>query len=238
MDGAPHGLLLVIPALLGALAGLPVGVLLARWLTRRDYRYDDEQHLPARSLSWVPVAVAVPAALVAAGQVPDRPALGALLLAAIPLLVALSAIDLDTQRLPDRFVKPGIVVAAVGLAVVSASEGEWEPLLDGILAGAVLGGFYLANVLLGDMVGTVSGMGLGDAKLGVVLGLLLGPLSWAHVLIATVLAFVTAGVQALWLVLARGGTRATHLAFGPHMVLGALVVLCVPGALVVVGARS
>lgn len=226
----------MIRALPGALVGLAVGVVLARWLARRGYRYDDEQHLPARSLSWVVAAVTLATALVAAGQLPDRPALGVLLLVSVPFLVALSAIDLDTHRLPDRLVKPAIVLAVLALAGVATVEERWDPVVSGVLAGAVLGGFYLANVVLGELVGTVSGMGLGDAKLAVVLGLLLGPLSWAHVLIATVLAFVTAGVHALWLVMVRGGTRSTHLAFGPHMVLGTLVVLALPGALVIVGA--
>ncbi|MGL4176582.1 MAG: hypothetical protein ACRCSN_10930, partial [Dermatophilaceae bacterium] len=66
----------------------------------------------------------------------------------------------------------------------------------------------------------------------------LGPLSWAHVVVATVVAFGTAGVHGLWLVLARGANRRTHLAFGPHLVLGTLVVAGVPGALALAGVAA
>ncbi|MGL4745328.1 MAG: prepilin peptidase [Dermatophilaceae bacterium] len=215
----------------GAGGGLALGVLLARALSRRGYRYDDERDLPLRSVRWVPVAVAVAAAVVAAGQFGPRPTLGGVLLAFVPFLVGLAAIDIDTHRLPDRFVRPGIVAALLGVALVAAVERTADPLVAGVLAGLALGAFYLANVVLGELVGSGAGMGLGDAKLAVVLGLLLGPLSWAHVVVATVLAFVTAGAHGLWLVLARGGTRRTHLAFGPHLVVGTILVIGAPGAL-------
>ncbi len=222
--------------LLGALAGGLTGALAHRYLRTRRYRYADESGLPERDTRWVLVVTPLATGLVAAGHVPERPALGVLLAASVPVLAVLSAIDLDTRRLPDRWVFPSSAAALAGLGVVSLLEGSTAPLTAGLVAGAVLGAFYLVNVVVGELVGSGGGMGLGDAKLGVLLGLLLGPLSWAHVVVATVLAFLAAGVQAGWMVLGRGAERGAHLAFGPHMAGAAVAVLAAPGVVAVVEA--
>lgn len=241
MDAAARGLRLVTVlyvALAGALVGALAGLGLRRHLDGHGYRYPDERELPRRDTRWVLVATPLAVALVAVGQVPPRPALGVLLAVAVPLLVGLSAIDLDTRRLPDRWVLPGCAAALVGLAVVCLVERSAAALLAGVLGGVVLGAFYLVNVVVGEVVGSGGGMGLGDAKFGVLLGLLLGPLSWAHVVVATVVAFLAAGVQALVLVARRRAGRGSSLAFGPHMALGAGVVLATPGAIALVGGGS
>ena len=78
------------------------------------------------------------------------------------------------------------------------------------------------------IIGGGSGMGVGDAKLAPSLGLLLGHLTWGAVLVATMATFLLGGLAALWLVLARGASRSTHLAFGPAMVAGPLGALVLP----------
>ncbi|NHA69468.1 prepilin peptidase [Phycicoccus flavus] len=234
--GAPLlGLRLMVWLLLagGVAAGLAAGALLTRHLRGRTYRYDDETDLPLRGTRWVLPVTALTLGLVAAGQVPPHPALGVLLSLAVPVLVGLSAIDLDTRRLPDRWTYPAAGVALVGLGVVALVDGSVRPLVAGVVGGVALGAFYLLNVVLGAFVGSGEGMGLGDAKLGVVLGLLLAPLSVAHVVVATVLAFLSAGAQALVMLARRRAGRGSSLAFGPHMALGAGVVLAAPGTLAV-----
>ncbi|WP_030527507.1 A24 family peptidase [Phycicoccus jejuensis] len=222
--------------LLGALAGGVAGVVAHRYLRTRRYRYPDEADLPVRDTRWVLLVTPLATGLVAAGHVPHRPALGVLLAASVPVLAVLSAIDLDTRRLPDRWVFPSAATALVGIAAVSVVEGTASPLVAGAVAGVALGGFYLVNVVIGEMVGSGGGMGLGDAKLAVPLGLVLGPLSAAHVVVATVLAFVAAGVQGGWMVLVRRSGRGSHLAFGPHLAGAAVAVLAAPGVAALVGA--
>ncbi|MBR7742627.1 prepilin peptidase [Phycicoccus sp. BSK3Z-2] len=221
---------------LGLALGAALAPVLRRVLDRRGYRYPDEAHLPHRDTRWVLLVLPVALALVLAARVPTDAALGVLLAAAVPFLVAVSAIDLDTRRLPDRWVGPGVLTGLLGLVVVALIRGTLDPLVAGVLGALALGGFYLLNVVVGASIGAGDGMGLGDAKLAVLLGLLLGPLSWTHVVVATVLAFVLAGVQALWMVLARGAGRRSSLAFGPHMALGTVLVLAAPGVGALVGA--
>ena len=219
-----------------AVLGGVLGAVLKQRLDRRAYRYDDEQDLPRRSHAWVVPGTAVGMGLMAAAHMPDSAALTAVQVLVVPVLTALSAIDLDTQRLPDRIVLPATAVVLVGIAVAAVVDGSMSTLTGALVGAVALGAFYLANVVLGELVGSVAGMGLGDAKLALLLGLLLGAHSWAHLVVATVMAFVAAGCQAAYLVTVRGAGRRTHLAFGPHMALGAVVVLALPGARSLVGA--
>lgn len=103
------------------------------------------------------------------------------------------------------------------LVVTAAATGEWAPLAWSAAGAGVLGALFLALALL-------SSMGLGDVKLAAITGLLIGPLGWAGLLTATVAAFAASAIYALVL-LARGAGRRAHLAFGPGIILGAVVAL-------------
>jgi len=235
VDGPSRGVRLMLPLILGSAYGAAAGAASAGWLRTVAHRLPEEQGLPRRGVTWVAVATTVFAALVAAGQATSGTARATVTTLILPVLVLLSAIDIDTRRLPDRLTLPAGVAGVVGLAVAAALDGRpataWRP-----LAGAVvLAAFYLVNLVIGDIVGSVAAMGLGDVKFALVLGALLGAHSWSHVVVATVLAFVSAGVQALVMIL-RGASRRSHLAFGPHMALGALVVLAAPGLTELAGA--
>ena len=140
------------------------------------------------------------------------------------LLLILCAVDLDVHRLPDALTGPTFLIALTGLTGVAVVEGDWLSWRRALLAALVLGALYLVLVLIGGG----SGMGVGDAKLAPSLGLLLGHLTWGAVLVATMATFLLGGLAALWLVLARGASRSTHLAFGPAMVAGTLGALVLP----------
>jgi leader peptidase (prepilin peptidase)/N-methyltransferase len=66
-------------------------------------------------------------------------------------------------------------------------------------------------------------MGSGDVTLGGFLGLFLGWNSFEAVLLGLLVAFLTAGVFALLAVLLRKAGRNTRFAFGPFLIVGALV---------------
>jgi leader peptidase (prepilin peptidase) / N-methyltransferase len=127
-----------------------------------------------------------------------------------PALVLLAAIDFEHHLLPNDIVGPASVV--VGVIVVIASPGA---LLTHLAAGAALGFFFLAFALIFR-----GSLGIGDAKLGFLLGLALGSRTFAGVLIA----FAGLLVAAL-AVLARQGlsARKQALAFGPYLALGGIV---------------
>ncbi|WEV77362.1 prepilin peptidase [Janibacter cremeus] len=206
-----------------ALLGGAVGLWCARWLRSQAYRYEDEVDLPTRRVGWVVLAcVLLPALLVLAR--PDQPLLVTVQSVAAIALVVLGAIDIDVFRLPDMITYPlaaGVVVGLLGAALVADDVDAW---VRALISGLALGGFYLVLVLVGGG----AGMGLGDAKLAPSLGMLLGHLSWAHVLLGTLSSFLLAGVAAAYLVVFTGAGRKSHLAFGPYLVAGTLLVLVAP----------
>lgn len=213
---------LLLPALIGA-AGAGVPALVAqRWLGSGAHRYEDEADIRRGALAWlVPVAVLVGALLGLAWG--DRPALAVVFVLASVVLLVLTAIDIDVRRLPDRLTYPLFLGSLVGLFVVGLVEGELDDWVRALLGAAALGGLYFLLALIGGG----NRMGLGDVKLSPSVGLLLGYLSWTHVVLGTAVCILSAGVVAAVLLI-RGASRKSHLAFGPHMVIGALVVLVLP----------
>ncbi len=71
---------------------------------------------------------------------------------------------------------------------------------------------------------TPNGLGLGDVKLGPLLGLYLGWLGVAPVVLGVFLGFVVQAVLAVVLLAARRVSRDSALPFGPALLAGALVV--------------
>lgn len=133
---------------------------------------------------------------------------------------ALGVVDARTHRLPDAVTLPAVVVVGLllGLAAVAADDGA--RLVRAAAAAAVLGGAHLLLHLVHRR-----GLGLGDVKLAVLLGLPAGWTGWDAVWWAGVLPFLLGGLAALALVVARRATRHTALAFGPWMLAGAAAAL-------------
>jgi len=126
------------------------------------------------------------------------------------VLVAISAIDLERFIIPNRIVLPAAAVVLVAQTVLHPSP-EWA--LAGLGAAAFL--FLAALAYPG-------GMGMGDVKLALLLGFMLG----RSVAIAIFVAVITALVPSVVL-LARHGraARKMRIPFGPFLALGGVVAL-------------
>ncbi len=153
------------------------------------------------------------------GPVPELPAF--LVLAVSGVLLA--AIDLRHHLLPDRVVLPTLVAGAVMLAGAAAVEGEWPALMRALLAAAAVFGVLLAMALVSP-----AGMGMGDVKLGAVLGLHLGWLGWPQVVTGLFAGFLLQAVLALGLLAVRRVGLRAELPFGPALLLGAGLVVLLP----------
>lgn len=153
-------------------------------------------------------------------QVPATLALGLLawlavgpVVATIPALYIaavapeLTRVDLAQHRLPNRLVLPGLVVGLLAAAGSWATTGA-PPVVPLVAALGYSGVLFL--FALGG------GMGMGDVKLAAVLGL---ASPTATVAIASpLLAFLTGGVAAVVVLVARG--RGGRIAFGPFLLAG------------------
>ncbi|QDB79347.1 MULTISPECIES: prepilin peptidase [Georgenia] len=139
--------------------------------------------------------------------------------AAVVLAVAgvlLAAEDLASHRLPNAVLGPTGAALAALLVLAAALTGEWAGLGRAALAAVLCGAGYLLLALLRP-----TGLGMGDVKLGALLGAWLGWLGWGAVLLGVVAGFVLGGLAGLVLLATRRATRTTAIAFGPWLLLGA-----------------
>ncbi|SEC69874.1 leader peptidase (prepilin peptidase) / N-methyltransferase [Streptomyces sp. 2131.1] len=146
-----------------------------------------------------------------------RPELAVWLVLA-PVGVLLASIDHRVHRLPDMLTLPAAGAAAVLLglaALLPEHAGSW---LSALLGGLVLGGFYLLLFLVNP-----DGMGLGDVKLALSLGAVLGWYGWAVVFAGGFAGFLFGAGYGLALVVLRRAGRKTGIPFGPFMIAGAFL---------------
>jgi leader peptidase (prepilin peptidase)/N-methyltransferase len=126
------------------------------------------------------------------------------------VLVAVSAIDLEHRIIPNRIVVPAAAIVLVARTVIDPSP-EWA------LGALAAGGFLFLAILVYP-----SGMGMGDVKLALLLGAMLG----RTVGVALMFGMLAALVPAIVLMVRHGSAaRKMALPFGPFLALGGLVAL-------------
>jgi len=126
------------------------------------------------------------------------------------VLVAVSAIDLEHRIIPNRIVLPATVVVLVANTLRDLSP-EWA------LAALGASGFLFAAALAYP-----AGMGMGDLKLALFMGAVLGK-TVSVALMAGMLAAMIPGL----VLIARHGAKARKMGipFGPFLALGSVVAL-------------
>jgi leader peptidase (prepilin peptidase) / N-methyltransferase len=126
------------------------------------------------------------------------------------VLVAVSAIDLEHRIIPNRIVLP-----AAGIVLVANTVRDLSP--EWIVAGVGASGFLLLAALVYP-----AGMGMGDVKLALLMGVALG----RTVPVALMAGMVAALIPGIVLI-ARHGTKARKMGipFGPFLALGSVVAL-------------
>ncbi|WP_420119287.1 prepilin peptidase [Micromonospora sp.] len=167
------------------------------------------------------LVVAVAVLALVDGAVAERAALAWWLGCAVPLVL----VDLAVHRLPDRLTWPAAVGtwALLGVAAVTgAGAGAW---LRAVTAGVALGlAFATTTLLLGRR-----GFGLGDAKLALGVGALLGWQGWGAVVTGLVLTFLLSALVGVVLLASRRVGWSSHLPFGPFLVAGTCATLLLTG---------
>ncbi|MFE3515030.1 prepilin peptidase [Streptomyces sp. NPDC059166] len=182
--------------------------------TRRQGRY-----APALAL---PVVTALSCAALAA-TTGTRPEAAAWLLLA-PVAVLLAAIDRRVHRLPDTLTLPlaGATALLLGAAALLPEHGgSWT---SALLGGVALGGFYFLLFLINP-----NGMGFGDVKLALALGVALGWYGWEMLFAGGFAGFLLGALYGAGLMLMRRAGRRTGIPFGPFMVAGTFVGLLFGG---------
>ena len=145
-----------------------------------------------------------------------------LLLALSSFSIILTLIDIDHHRLPDAIVVWMYPTAIAGLGYAGVVGGQWpisQSLLMALVWLVTIGGVWLVT--------SGRGMGFGDVKLAPVLGLVLGWVGWGQGFVGLFSAWLLGGLLGLTLIVMRKARRGTALPFGPFLILGFWVGLCV-----------
>lgn len=132
--------------------------------------------------------------------------------------VAMVYVDVREHRLPDWLTLPALGGAALALGVAAATTGEWGAYGRAWAGAGASLIFYLLLALMRP-----SDLGLGDVKLGAVLGLLLGWIGWSVLVVGVFGGFVIGAlIGVVWMILGSAGRRSA-IPFGPPMLAGALI---------------
>jgi leader peptidase (prepilin peptidase)/N-methyltransferase len=130
-------------------------------------------------------------------------ALAAIAVVTIPLFV----IDVRSHRLPNVYTYPAALVIAAGLGMTQ----QWNAIACGLVAGLGMLALNLA---------TRGGVGMGDVKLSVTLGMASGAIGVGTCVMVFVFAFLFGGIWAVAGMATRRYTRKTAIAFGPALLIG------------------
>lgn len=128
----------------------------------------------------------------------------------ITILAVLFITDLKKMIIPDRIVIPAIIISLIYVIL----QFLFEPVLMAFLIGL----FFTALIIITKG----KGMGGGDVKLGVFMGLALG---FPGSLVALVIAFLSGAIVSLILIISGKKHFGQVIPFGPFLVLGSLVAL-------------
>jgi leader peptidase (prepilin peptidase) / N-methyltransferase len=141
----------------------------------------------------------------------------------VSALVLVSQVDIEKRIIPDVVILP---VAAVGVPLMIAlGAGPWWQYP---VAGAGAAGFLLLISEVYFRIRHRVGMGFGDVKLALCMGVYLG----AAVVPALFVGFVAGAVIGIVILALRKGDGATAIPFGPFLAAGAVVALFTGGALI------
>jgi len=131
-------------------------------------------------------------------------------------LVVVTIVDLEHYRIPDRITYPTFLAMAALVVVGSIVQGE-PGRIGGALIGAVI---YFVALLIPHLI-SPKGMGFGDVKLALVLGLGLGWLNPTLILIALLISSLLGVMLGIIAAVTRG--KGTPFPFGPALAIGAVV---------------
>jgi leader peptidase (prepilin peptidase)/N-methyltransferase len=133
------------------------------------------------------------------------------------LLIVIFVYDLKHYLIPDKFNFLLIGVSIVYMLIYGVLNFGNEPF--GALAlnrlGAALAGAAFFLILF--LVTRGRGMGLGDAKLALAMGLILG---WPHIVVGVFGAFFAAALVSVYLMIFKGKGLKSKVPFGPFLVAG------------------
>ncbi len=150
-------------------AGLIVGVVMTSPVNSYLATLRTEGIAARPAVPWA-VAIATGLTFVAGAAAADDGWHAVPLLVAATGLAAVSATDVRSYRIADRILFPSITATLLAMIVVAVGPGQFGDLWRALVAGAVFSGL----LLLVALIAAAGGLGLGDVKLAILLGMVVG----------------------------------------------------------------
>lgn len=135
-----------------------------------------------------------------------------------PFLIIIFVYDLKHYLIPDKAIYPAIAITLVYGLLRACLFGRWDLLTATFGAALGAAAFFLFIVLISRG----RWMGVGDVKLALLMGLILG---WPNILVALFFAFFSGAIMGVGLVLASKKSFSSEVPFGPFLVGGTLVAM-------------
>jgi len=139
------------------------------------------------------------------------------------ILIFISLLDFQYKIIPDKIVYPGIIIAFLFNLLYSlfleSSFFSMQSRFSLGLLGAEIGFFFLAFLYF---LTKGKGMGFGDVKLAILMGLILG---WPNILLGLFLGFLFGAIIGVGLIIFRRKKMKSEIPFGPFLTGGMLVAL-------------
>ena len=139
----------------------------------------------------------------------------------VPVVVTAAVTDLRTMLIPKRVVWVGLGVGFASIAAVAVWLG-----IPGSLPSAIVGSLAYFGLMFVFHVISPGGMGFGDVRLALVLGLYLGWLDWRLPLFGLLLGNLAYLVYAVPQRIANGRDGDKFSPFGPGLAMGTLLAVC------------
>lgn len=138
------------------------------------------------------------------------------------VLVAVTVIDLEHYIVPNRIVGATLAVSVPLLVLAALIGGDWSSLRTAVLGSLAAGAALLVINLISP-----KGMGMGDVKLALVLGLFLGWINLGHVVLGVFLGFLFGALGGVVLIALKVRKRSDHVPFAPFLAGGAALAVLV-----------
>ena len=141
--------------------------------------------------------------------------------------IALSAIDIEHFRLPNAVVYPLLGLVGVALVVAAGVSSSWSRLVWVVAGALASAGLLFAIVFLTNG----RGMGMGDVRLGLVLGAIAGWYGPGRAAVAMFLGFVIGSTIGLGLAVRTRKMKGVKIPFGPSLIAGTFLAVLWGGEL-------
>jgi leader peptidase (prepilin peptidase) / N-methyltransferase len=138
-------------------------------------------------------------------------------------LIVATAIDLEHRIIPNRLTYRLPFVLLPLLVFAAWMDDAWLDLRRGVIAAVAI---PLVMFLLSELFRVLrgqSGMGMGDVKLAVSIGLVVGYLGGIELVVFAYGSIIAAVVVALALILTGRAKLASRIPFGPYLAVGAML---------------